>query len=265
LIGNIPFHLAYFKMPYTKLTPEQATVFLKHNLTAETPAELRPRYIQPIQQTTIDPTIPGQTYVGISFAFDDESVKNAQKVDELKGFFNVRYVSATTDQMDQFCDGLCRKVDSIFPVNVAKVGHWTSVQTNNDSIEQKLVSDDPQQQQLLQSMYDQKAEQQRRDREEVEERRRVAMQDAIENRDKPYDRESLDHYVTKRVSKWNIERHLATFQEQKRRYKQAKKSFIEIKKELAELEQKHPEFLNQYQARFEQERRALGMSDHPTI
>lgn len=252
-------------MSFTKLTAEQASIFLKHNLTADLPEEMRPKIIQPVQHGTIDPPMPGQTYVGVSFAFDDENVKNAQCAADLRGFFKPRYVSATTEQMDQFCDTLCRRVDSLFPVYVAKMGHWTALTTQVDAAQERLISDDPEQQKLLQSLYDQRADQQRRDRDEVEERRRLAMQDAIDNRDKPYDRESLDHYVTKRVSRWNIERHLATFQEQKRRYKQAKKSLIEIKKELNELEQKHPEYLNQYRARFEQERRALGMTDHPEI
>ena len=104
-----------------------------------------------------------------------------------------------------------------------------------ESKDEKLIADDQEQQHLLQQMYNDKVEQREKDIEDVEERRKQALKDAIENPDKPYDHMSLDHYVTKRVSKWNIDRHLATFREQKRQYKRAKTALKRICTEIANI------------------------------
>ncbi len=250
---------------YTKLTPQQTEIFLKSMLSLPIPPEMQPATFPPVQNSEIDPVIPEQIYAVISFSFDDENVRMAQKASDLKSFIKVRYVCATREQAESFCEKLTRESDSLFPKCILEVGHWTKLSASFETNNEKLIADDPEQQALLQQMYNDKQQQRAKDIEEVEERRRKLLQDSIDNPNTPYDHMSLDNYITKRVSQWNLDRHMATFQEEKRRYKQAKKALIKVKQTVKEIESQHPEYLEQYKPRFEQERRALGFTEHPNI
>lgn len=269
-------------MSYTKLTPDQVKLFLQYMINNPIPEDLKSVELRPIkshetdgtntsvkypsvQATKDDPPVASQKYAVISFDFNDENVRKAQKASDIMAVIKVRYVASTKEQAETFCDEITRKHDSLFPKCIVEVGKWTKLSASLESKDEKLIADDQEQQHLLQQMYNDKVEQREKDIEDVEERRKQALKDAIENPDKPYDHMSLDHYVTKRVSKWNIDRHLATFREQKRQYKRAKTALKRICTEIANIEKEHPEYLSTYKERYEQERRALGFTEHPSV
>ncbi len=149
-----------------------------------------------------------------------------------------------------------KEVDSLSKIHLAPSGHWSPI-TNNEqfSLDQMDVKMKEEDHALRDRASKEKEAQNRQEQRELNERAEELKKDES---DLDHDKESLDYYTKKRVSKRELQGYILQANE---KIKTLKKSLRKVEKEINELNKRHPVHIDAWLKHYNDARRRVGLPD----
>ena len=211
-----------------------------------------------IVRDMIDPAIPGQAYANVSFMLFKEKriLRSGQPV---FGFVKVRGTHSSDVWAKKDANRIVLDIDSKFPVRTLPVGYWLPI-TDDTNFCKEIIDAAPEESsgQEIDSMRSaaikKKDEERRRRQREIADR----MED-LKSGDIDDDTGTLRYYSMHRVTEWRLTERRDI---QEKLLKKAKDKLVEIRRELKEIEVKHPEYVGAWMDCYNDERAKAGIAPH---
>ncbi len=207
----------------------------------------------------VDPAIPGQTYGNLSFMLFKEA-RMLRSGYPVYGFVKLRGNHSSDTWAKKDSNRIVLEVDSKYSVLTCPVGHWLPI-TEDTRFCQELVDAAPEDSKgegeidsmRSEAVKKKNADRKRRQR-EIEDRMEDAKSGDVD--DNP---ESLRYYSMHRVTEWRLTERRDI---QEKLLKKAKDKLLEIRRELKEIELKHPEYSDDWLDCYNEERAKGGIAPH---
>lgn len=210
-----------------------------------------------IVRDMVDPAIPGQSFANISFMlFKEKRVLRSGY--PVYGFVKVRGSHSSDTWAKKDANRLALDVDSKFIIRTCPVGYWVPI-TDDTRFCKDLIDAAPEEEKKTGEIDSMRSEAVKR---KEEERRR--KQKEIDDREKELKEEgdvddnpgSLRYYSMHRVTEWRLTERRDI---QEKLLNKAKDKLVEIRKELKEIEQNHPEYKEEWIQCYNDERAKAGI------
>jgi hypothetical protein len=191
-----------------------------------------------ILRTRVDPPIPNQQFFIMSFTPSPNATPDS---DGCFGSAKIRGSFATVDEAEEYSQNLIKNVDSYNTYDIAYVGKDFPVTgdterycTNTNEVDIRMNLDSTSKANILQQKANDKKEIQ-----EINSRHKELLDDTKK------EKESIDieYYTTLKQKKASMR---IMMEECQKKQEEAKKILEKTFKELEDLDQKHPEFKDQY-------------------
>jgi len=204
-----------------------------------------------VQRVRNDPPLAQQNY--FVFSFTPSSGAQPDK-DGCFGVMKMRGSFATVQEAEEWSENLLRNVDSYHENLVGYVGRDFPVtldskycnSTKEVDIRMKLDG-------VARDNIKQQREQEKREMEEIQERQKQLLADTTEAKEVSYD--DIEYYTSLRVKRANVR---ILQEECEKKIKDCSKILKKTNNEIFELDEKHPEFQKEYEAKYKSALEAIG-------
>lgn len=209
-----------------------------------------------------DPDINGQTYGIISFMPSPTALPDKQGC---YGVIKLRGNFSSVQDAEGYGKFLLRKHDSYADYDLVRVGQEFPLMIDNSAYTEencevniKAIVDD-----ISLSYIKKKKAEERAQREEVEDRHRKLVS-KTSSQDEEESIDDLEYYTTLRAKKahcqWVID-------ENRKKISEAREALVSAMKEIASLDEKHPEYQTQFKRQYEKGLESVGtkMDENPLL
>ena len=199
-----------------------------------------------------DPPIANQMYGNLSFMFFDDP-KTLSTGKKVYGFCKVRGVWPTETTATEDSKRIIREVDSRFQIRIAPIGAWVPL-TNENAFCRDLLdvtSKDDDMNQLRSEAVKQKEGEQRRIMRELKER-----EEDVRTEDIYDDTTTLKYYAMKRVTEMRL---TEACEINRKKLEKIEHNQLKIRIELKRLEQRNPQYTDEWVECYNQEREKSGI------
>ena len=199
-----------------------------------------------------DPPIANQMYGNLSFMFFDDP-KTLSTGKKVYGFCKVRGVWPTETTATEDSKLIIREVDSRFQIRIAPIGAWVPL-TNENAFCRDLLdvtSKDDDMNQLRSEAVKQKEGEQRRIMRELKER-----EEDVRTEDIYDDTTTLKYYAMKRVTEMRL---TEACEINRKKLEKTEHNQLKIRIELKRLEQRNPQYTDEWVECYNQEREKSGI------
>lgn len=246
--------------PDVNWKPDQSAPALTNEQTIEAMKEQVNRaYIQKFprkERTFADPPPPLQTYGLISFIPAKGATPNKNGV---YGYAKSRGNYATELEAEQRAEFIMRNVDSYNPISFMYVGRPFPL-TEDLSYSEEVSEIEIRKQageSISQSIKKMKDKEQKAIQ-EVKDREKELLSDIKRAKE---GEENLDDYITLKLKKAQL---TWTWKEYERKMENVKETLIKTRKEVIDMEERHPEYNKQYMKRYLDARKEAGIKEDET-
>lgn len=178
--------------------------------------------------------------------------------DNIYGMMKVRGTFATEEEANQRAEFLIRNVDSYHEIFHALVGRPFPV-TTADHFASSIKSIDIRKKttELISEDILSKKRQEKMEMEDIQDREKKLLEESKRAQEGlPID--PFDEYITENVKRAQL---VWTFHETRKKMLQMRSTFEKATVRIRELDQLHPDFVNQYEQKYMEARRASGIAD----
>lgn len=208
-----------------------------------------------VVRTMNDDPISGQGFGNISFMLFKEPRKLATGK-MIYGFMKNRGNWPTSEHAIKKAGDIVREQDSKYKVKVLPVGAWVPITDEDRFVKEQIdVRENEGEVHLRDEAQREKENERRRITREIRER-----EDEAKNGGDIYDDPtSLTYYSMRRVTEVKLQEAIET---QKRQIATMEEKIVEVQKELKRLEISHPNYIDEWIDRYNEERRKAGIPDY---
>jgi hypothetical protein len=208
-----------------------------------------------VVRTMADPPIQNQSIGCISYMLFDEPKKAKGSEKPVYGFMKLRGNWCSQQQATFEASKIIREVDSKYQIRLAPVGVWVPITEDESCIREKTdVRMNDEEVHLRDQVVKEKEAEQRRIQRELQERT-----EALKTEGDIYDNPtSLKYYSMRMVTELRL---IEELDRQQRQIQNVKDNIEKVRKEIAELELKHPSYKEDWIECYNIERRKTGLPD----
>lgn len=208
-----------------------------------------------------DPVILNQEFGLFSFtpAHDVKPNKNG-----IYGVFKSRGNFATLEESHVYAEKLIRTQDSYNEIYTIRVGQCIPLTKKGELVEEVEVIDlNKEVDSIVAKDVKEKRQKEKQEMKSIQEREQKLLKENAEILSGDYAEDPLDQYIMLKVKKAQL---LWTLVETRKRiYKEIIPAILKAKTDIANMDDKHPEFDKQYYERYVQARESVGIQDRDKL
>lgn len=203
-------------------------------------------------RSEIDPAIPGQAFCLASLRMfpNPYVLKNKQKV---YGLFKVRGTCSSKELAQSESARIIREVSSVDKINIMQTGTWLPI-IDSSLFSQEVLDVKMNEEEMV--LNDVGKSEMRKKEESIKKELSDRIDTLRNEKDIHDDPESLKYYCMKRVVERNI---LEEIDRYEMRIAKNKQTHMKVLKELALLQERHPEYMGDWVELFDKERAGVGL------
>lgn len=201
-----------------------------------------------VERLPTDPPLANQNWALFSFKFLPKPVNGVY------GFLKARGTFSSESDYEKHAENIIRSCDSQHRIWPYRVGEWMPITTNEDYASETLEIG---QQDDLKRIYNQQESNEHKEAKknikDIKDREKKLREECSK---KETDKTTLEYYAQKTMALQQLETWL---EEMRKRKRQMIKALKDGEKELAELNEKYPEYRDQVDAKIEEIKSEIGL------
>ena len=203
-----------------------------------------------------DPAVPQQNYAIISFIPSKKAIPDK---DGGYGMLKVRGVFSTINEAESRSDFLLKSHDSWFEQDICSVGVWVPLMKDNSAYVEATKEIDIRKKHTEEVKEGQKTKknEEEQSKKDIAEKQQKLMDASHSTEKEEDDPESIDYFIKIKSKRGQA---LAHIENAEIEIAKARKVVDSADNEISSLLAKHPEFADEYLARYENAKRAVGIS-----